>query len=135
MPVDPGADAAAAVPPVASHVFVYGTLLPGHLRWPSIRRWVVAHHDDTVAGRLYDTGHGYPAACFDEPGAVPGRVLALAAGAEVRVLALLDRIEGPDYERRLVTTGTGGRAVTYHWVGPRGALLPLDGRWPADRER
>ena len=47
-------------------VFVYGTLLPGHCRWPLVASYVDAHRPATVAGRLYDTRRDYPAAVFDD---------------------------------------------------------------------
>src|SRR5690606_16989747 len=42
---------------VISHLFVYGTLRPGDVRWPMLAPWVVDDgRDDTVAGLLFDTG-------------------------------------------------------------------------------
>ena len=46
-------------------LFVYGTLQPGRLRWPFLEPFALAHRPATVAGRLYDSGKGWPAAVFE----------------------------------------------------------------------
>ena len=52
---------------VVTDLFVYGTLLPGDVRWPLLERYVTGEGtSDAVAGLLYDTGLDYPAAVFDE---------------------------------------------------------------------
>ncbi len=45
-------------------MFVYGTLMPGHLRWGLIAPFAVSHRPATADGQLYDTGQGWPAASF-----------------------------------------------------------------------
>jgi gamma-glutamylcyclotransferase (GGCT)/AIG2-like uncharacterized protein YtfP len=118
--------------PAGDDLFVYGTLLPGHLRWPMIRQAVVAVVDAEVRGVLYDTGSGYPAARF-APGAttvVTGAVLTLAAGA----LEVIDRIEGPGYRRVRVTTTAGGAAVSYEWIGPLEGLVAMARPWGLEDE-
>lgn len=42
-------------------LFVYGTLMPGHLRWRHVAGDVAERRPGTIAGTLYDTGLGYPA--------------------------------------------------------------------------
>lgn len=50
-------------------LFVYGTLMPGRLRWPLVADDVVDRRPATVPGTLYDTGHGYPALVLPRPAA------------------------------------------------------------------
>ena len=49
---------AAAVP---TSVFVYGTLMPGHLRWEVLAPHAAEHRPASVDGVLWDTGRGWPA--------------------------------------------------------------------------
>ena len=52
------------------HLFVYGTLRPGEVRWHHLEPFVVGDGiDSTVRGDLYDTGLDYPAAVFADPAA------------------------------------------------------------------
>jgi gamma-glutamylcyclotransferase (GGCT)/AIG2-like uncharacterized protein YtfP len=115
-------------------IFVYGTLMPGRLRWPMIRSVVIAATEAVVHGVLYDTGFGYPAACFDEAGRVEGWLLELDPQRRSRTLDLLDRVEGSGYRRVEVETTDGHRALAYEWLGPREGLAPLP-RWDIERER
>ena len=51
-----------------THLFIYGTLIPGEERWHFLEPYVAAGStptQDRAHGHLYDTGHGYPAALFD----------------------------------------------------------------------
>ncbi|MEM9606075.1 MAG: gamma-glutamylcyclotransferase [Actinomycetota bacterium] len=103
-------------------VFVYGTLMPGHLRWHHIEPYVVERWQDKVSGQLYDTGRGYPGARFEEAGHIPGWGLRLDEARLEEALDLLDEIEGPhQYERVLVDTGVGRPAWSYRM------LLETDG--------
>jgi len=113
-------------------VFVYGTLMPGHLRWDLIRGWVAAVGAATVAGGLYDTGSGYPAARFDEPGRVEGWLLTLHPAGRPAALRAFDQIEGPQYRRVAVTTLAGDEAIGYEWVASTDGLVRLDGRWTGE---
>ena len=70
-------------------VFVYGTLMPGRLRWPLIELQATGHRPAAVPGRLFDTGQGWPAALFDDgcghhrarrAGGAPPRVARRPAG-------------------------------------------------------
>ncbi|MDZ7732761.1 MAG: hypothetical protein U5R31_06250 [Acidimicrobiia bacterium] len=118
---------------------VYGTLMPGHLRWPRIRSFVAAMTPAVVPGRLYDTGLGHPAAVFDVSGArddparrgwastpAPGesRGRRTPGWTASRIPAQL----GADP----VTTTDGREAEAYEWQGPLEGLRRLDGRWTGD---
>jgi len=61
-----------------SHLFVYGTLRPGDVRWHLLEPFVNGEGaPDTVAGELFDTGHNYPAAIFGPGGIIQGRTYEL----------------------------------------------------------
>lgn len=99
------------------HLFVYGTLRPGDVRWPLLRRFVVDEGaGDTVAGRLFDTGLGYPAAVFGGPGTIVGRTYELRADLLATALDELDAEEDTVlglYRRTTVVTGRGRDAWAY----------------------
>ena len=114
-------------------VFVYGTLLPGEVRWPILSTFVAegAHREAVVAGQLFDTGRGYPAAVFDVDGTIPGLLVTLADEHVERALQILDKVEGTEYElyaRTLVTTVDGEHAWAYAWQGELDGLTPI-ARW------
>jgi gamma-glutamylcyclotransferase (GGCT)/AIG2-like uncharacterized protein YtfP len=126
-------------------LFVYGTLMPGRLRWPYVARDVVERRPATVAGTLYDTRRGYPALVLDGsagagggPGGPGGRVsgtlLGFADESADGILDRLDPVEGPSYGRALVTTDDGTSAVTYVYLGSPEGFVPLDGAWTLDLE-
>jgi gamma-glutamylcyclotransferase (GGCT)/AIG2-like uncharacterized protein YtfP len=116
-------------------LFVYGTLRRGDVRWSFLEPYV--HDDgvdDTVAGTLFDTGLGYPAAVFD-PGAtttIVGRTYHLVAERLDVALTVLDDEEDTVlglYRRVIVTTGSGRRAWAYAY-GAGLELTPIDsGDW------
>jgi gamma-glutamylcyclotransferase (GGCT)/AIG2-like uncharacterized protein YtfP len=118
-------------------LFVYGTLAPGRHAWPVLARWATGvPRPDTVAGILYDTGRGYPAAVFGGAGAggadgvVHGYVVDLDPERARAALAALDRYEGPEYERISVCTGTGVEAATYSWIAAlHDCRAVAGGRW------
>lgn len=123
------------------HLFVYGTLRPGEVRWPFLEPFVVDEgHDDFARGTLFDTGLGYPAALFahdvthnvtHDGAAISGRTYGLVEASLDRALAELDRVEGAVrglYERIVVTTGTGVRAWAYQFGSdPDIVLQPIPG--------
>jgi gamma-glutamylcyclotransferase (GGCT)/AIG2-like uncharacterized protein YtfP len=113
-------------------VFVYGTLMPGHLRHAAIERFVADRRLARVRGRLYDTGRGFPAAVFGGDGWVEGWLLTLRPGTEGRALAAMDRIEGSLYLPVTVETADGETAIAYEWRGEVSGLRPLAGRWDGD---
>lgn len=68
-----------------THLFVYGTLRPGDVRWHLLEPFVVDEGwADTAAGSVYDTGLGYPAAIF---GAEPTRTATPASATAASVTA------------------------------------------------
>lgn len=124
-------------------LFAYGTLLPGDVRWPFLAPFAVDHGDgDTVCGRLFDTGRGYPAAVFDETlpaasGLVHGRVFRLVVDRYADALAALDEVEAAadgEYRRIQVRTGSGVVAWAYEYGGGLELVEIPGGSWP-DRPR
>ena len=97
------------------HLFVYGTLRPGEVRWVHLAPFVVGDGvDTTVAGDVYDTGLDYPAAMFGGDGRIVGRVYELTRLDEA--LAHLDDVEGAVrglYHRVVVRTDSGHDAWAY----------------------
>lgn len=117
-------------------LFVYGTLMPGRLRWPLVADAVGARRPGAIAGTLYDTGHGYPALVLAGGGRVEGWLLGFAPEGAADLMARLDVVEGPDYRQAPVTTEDGTAAVTYEWVGPPApTFVALAGRWENEDER
>lgn len=118
---------------MSSHVFVYGTLLPGDVRWHFLEPFVVdAGWPDTVTGELFDTGLDFPAAVFGDRGIIYGRTFALAEASSTRVLDVLDEVEGVvegNYTRVNVRTGRAFDAWAYA-SGPGLTLTPIpSGDW------
>ena len=100
-----------------ARLFVYGTLLPGHERWPHLAPFATTWTDATAVGRLYDTGHDFPCAVFVADGEpIPGVVVELADGRRDEALEAMDRIEGFLYRRIEVDT-SAGPAWSYEWMG------------------
>ena len=102
---------------VIRHLFVYGTLRPGDVRWHVLEPFVVdGGWSDTVAGRLFDTGFDYPAAVFDGAGTIHGHTFALLEVSLGRALEVLDEVEGivdGEYSRVSVRTARGVDAWAY----------------------
>ena len=116
-------------------LFAYGTLMPGEPLWPALAPFAVAWEEVTAAGRIWDTGHGYPAVRFDLAGdAVGGVLVALDPGRLGAALDVLDGIEeeGSLYRRVEVST-SGGPAWAYEWLGATAGLTPLPEGWPRAR--
>ncbi|MCU1367341.1 MAG: hypothetical protein JWN39_2980 [Ilumatobacteraceae bacterium] len=114
------------------HLFVYGTLRPGEVRWQFLEPYVVDEGaDDSVAGQLFDTGLGYPAAIFGNDGAISGRVYALRAETIDEALHELDIVEGAVrglYARVPITTAAGVTAWAYQFgTDPEITLQPIAG--------
>lgn len=115
------------------HLFVYGTLRPGDVRWSLLEPFAAdIGVTDTVGGRLYDTGLDYPAAVFGSDGVIVGRTYRLRADTIDRALAVLDEEEDTVlglYRRVEVTTGNGTRAWAYEY-GDGLDLTPItSGDW------
>jgi gamma-glutamylcyclotransferase (GGCT)/AIG2-like uncharacterized protein YtfP len=122
--------------PLIEVLFVYGTLQPGDVRWHLLEPYVMdAGRPDAVAGELFDTGLGYPAARFGAPGGViHGRCYTLRSGLLDDALTVLDTEEHSvpgDYRRVVVTTRAGEVAWAYEY-GSGLDLLPIpSGNWLA----
>jgi gamma-glutamylcyclotransferase (GGCT)/AIG2-like uncharacterized protein YtfP len=112
------------------HLFVYGTLKPGHSRWPLLHPFTQGQpRREWVRGTLIDTGQGFPALLPGED-RVPGFVVSLDPGRRHEALALLDCIEGVDgglFSRALARVG--GRLV-WTYVGADPSLRgPVIAEW------
>jgi gamma-glutamylcyclotransferase (GGCT)/AIG2-like uncharacterized protein YtfP len=115
------------------HVFVYGTLRPGDVRWHFLEPFVVdSGWSDSVGGRLFDTGLDYPAALFGADGTILGHTFALLEQSMRRALEVLDDVEGVvdgEYARQIVRTARGVDAWAYA-SGADLALTPIpSGDW------
>jgi gamma-glutamylcyclotransferase (GGCT)/AIG2-like uncharacterized protein YtfP len=115
------------------HLFVYGTLQPGDVRWPILEPYVAGNGiADGVAGRVYDTGRGYPAAIFGEHGTIFGRTYQLREDRIDEALASLDEEESSvpgGYRRVVVTTAAGTRAWAYQYGGGLELTPIVTGNW------
>jgi len=102
-------------------LFVYGTLQPGDVRWHLLSPFVAGEgRPDTAGGRLYDTGHGYPAAVFGAAGTIIGCTYTLLDSSIEHALDVLDEEEGAVaglYRRISITTGRGEHAWAYEYGG------------------
>jgi gamma-glutamylcyclotransferase (GGCT)/AIG2-like uncharacterized protein YtfP len=116
-------DAATVVPAGApdprgwpARVFVYGTLQPGASAWwrlaPAARRTWPA----VAAGRVHDTGRGYPALVRDPTVVAHGHVVEL--DDPVATLPALDAYEGPDYRRERVVVYRAANAAAREAEAP-----------------
>jgi gamma-glutamylcyclotransferase (GGCT)/AIG2-like uncharacterized protein YtfP len=114
-------------------LFAYGLLQPGQVSWERVRAHAAGPaRPTTVAGAVFDSGHGYPAWLPDAPGVTPGVVVPVRDPAEL--LPTLDAYEGPEYERvRAVAGGPDDEAMcwAYAWRGDREGLVALPGGWAA----
>jgi gamma-glutamylcyclotransferase (GGCT)/AIG2-like uncharacterized protein YtfP len=115
------------------HLFVYGTLRPGDVRWTLLEPFVAGDGvDDTVAGSLFDTGLDYPAAVFGGPATIVGRTYPLRPERLEEALAALDDEEDTVlglYRRVTVTTERGTPAYAYAY-GAGLDLTPIpSGDW------
>ena len=118
---------------MTDHLFVYGTLRPGDVRWSFLEPFVVDDGvDDAVPGALYDTGLDFPAARFDEPGTIRGRTYRLRRETIDEALDVLDEVEATVhgfYHRIAITTGGGVLAWAYQY-GEGLELTPIaSGDW------
>lgn len=131
-------------------VFVYGTLMPGRLRWELLAPFATGEVATTVPGVLYDTGRGWPAASFEQHGSgdarVPGWLVEVLPDAAAAVLAVLDEVEGVDAEpdgpegpaaafrRVTVRPACGGEAWAYEATVIGADWVRIDA-WTNDAER
>ena len=115
------------------HVFVYGTLRPGDVRWHFLAPFVVdAGWLDSVPGQLFDTGLDYPAAVFNGQDTINGHTFALLDESSDRALDVLDEVEGVvdgGYGRVIVHTAHGVDAWAYASRGGLELTLIESGDW------
>lgn len=119
--------------PAIEHLFVYGTLRPGDVRWGFLEPFAAdLGVDDTAAGTLYDTGLDYPAAVFGGDRTIIGRTFRLRAHGIAHALAVLDAEEDTVlglYRRIAIRTGRGVDAWAYEY-GDGLDLTPIaSGDW------
>jgi len=119
-----------------STLFVYGTLKEGEINHGLIEPYARSIRRGWIPGRLYDVGV-FPALAEGED-RVQGEIVRLDPTDLVRVLAVIDRLEGcvPDddmgslYTRRVVQVtdvdGTLQPAYAYYYNPTHQTLLPLD---------
>ena len=121
-------------PLVPDRLFVYGTLLPGESRWHFLQQFVDDEGVvDSVAGHLFDTGCGYPAAVFSAAASlIHGRVFVLDVDQLDHALEVLDQVEGAadgQYRRVQVVSESGPTAWAYAY-GEGLSLTPIaHGSW------
>jgi gamma-glutamylcyclotransferase (GGCT)/AIG2-like uncharacterized protein YtfP len=114
--------------PATARLFVYGTLMPGDVRWPHLEPFATAWTEATAHGRLYDTGSDFPCAVFVHGAsggqAIPGVVVDLLDDRREEALDAMDRIEGFLYRRIEIETSVGP-AWSYEWMGRTDDLRPI----------
>jgi gamma-glutamylcyclotransferase (GGCT)/AIG2-like uncharacterized protein YtfP len=118
---------------VIDHVFVYGTLRPGDVRWSFLQPFVTDDgFADSVDGSLFDTGQDYPAATFGGPTAIHGRTFRIPADVLDDCLVVLDEEEdtvGGRYHRVAIRTHAGLDVWAYEY-GTGYELVPIpSGDW------
>lgn len=93
--------------------FVYGTLKPGHERWPILEPHAKSITRAWVSGTLYDLG-AYPAMKFNTPEIVPGYVVETGESADL--LRSIDVVEGHPFlfVRKNVSVDVGMDTITAH---------------------
>ncbi len=121
------------------HLFVYGTLQPGDVRWAILAPFTDDDGcPDSATGEMFDTGRGYPAAVFGKAGTIVGRTFRLRVDRLDDALRVLDAEESSvpgGYRRTVVTTTSGTEAWAYEY-GFGLDLTPIEsGDWLADRQR
>ena len=124
--IDRGGD---AKPPKDTYMFVYGTTMPGHLRYSMIEDFVAEATRASVSGRLYDSGNGYPAAKFSGEGVIEGYLLRLRPDRVAEAKRAFTEFEGGLFEPVAVTTKDGVAATAYEWIRSVDGLVRLDGMW------
>ena len=116
-----------------THLFVYGTLRPGDVRWPLLEPFVTGDGwTDHVGGQLFDTGLDYPAALFGDEGTIVGRTYPLLEARLDECLRVIDEEEDTVaglYRRVAVRTRSGTDAWAYEY-GTGLELVPIpSGDW------
>ena len=119
--------------------FVYGTLQPGHLRWPFLEPFAIGHGPADVYGELFDSGYGWPVARLGTSvvDRVPGTLVELDPERADEALAVIDDVEATAtdlFVRIAVTTLDGRAAWAYHCAAPEPGMARID-RWTSTDER
>ena len=125
------------MPEDPTYLFVYGTLMPGRLRWPILAPFARRHRPAEVGGRLYDSGNGWPVAVFGGEGVIPGVLVELEPDRVDEALPVLDEVEdtATDTLRRIeVTTVDGVQTWAYHYAHTVDGFTPIE-RWAEQAER
>ena len=144
LPADPGPAGTDPAPPepVAADpavLFAYGTLLPGEPRWGFLAPFALdAGTPAAVAGWLFDTGHGYPAARFAWEASdttapvIHGTAFAIDPTRLAEAWHVLDEVEGAVaglYRRVTVRLVDGAVACAYEYGGGLELRPIASGRW------
>jgi len=113
-------------------VFVYGTLQPDEVRWFAMEGRLVNDEGvhDHVRGRVWDTGHEYPALTLDsDEQLVPGHVLRLLPESAVETwLHLVDVEQSADdgYVPMVLVTEGGVRVLVFVFSrDPKPSFVPI----------
>ena len=122
-----------------NRVFIYGTLIPGQVRWDHLAEYVQATEPDSTAGLLYSTPYGYPAARFDGTNTLPqqiqGQLMTIRPELLDECFELLDEVESAVvglYHRVVVETSRGHKAWSYQYgIGIDNLELIQSGSWMA----
>jgi gamma-glutamylcyclotransferase (GGCT)/AIG2-like uncharacterized protein YtfP len=126
-PSEPGA--VGASPSAGSSVFVYGTTMPNHLRYPLIEEYVASATPDRATGRIFDTGLGYPAAKFGGQGTIEGYVLRLRSDRVSEAMRAFTEMEAGLFHPVTITTAGGVSAVAYEYIGSTANMTAVSGQW------
>ena len=108
-------------------LFVYGTLQPGHPAWPLLAGHTVGRpRRATVAGRVCDTGLGYPALLPDGADRAPGWLVTCVDPPFSCVGSTATRDDEYRRIRVAAMTDDGPRTAcwTYAWTADEGAIDP-----------
>lgn len=128
---DSGSDEPKPSAQEATHYFMYGTMMPGHLRYPEIDDFIRSTTRDRVEGQIFDSGASYPVAKFDAGDTeVQGYLLRILPGKEADAARTIAELEGNLFRPVTVETRGGTEAIAYEWVGSTEGLEELpDGVW------
>lgn len=107
---------------ILDQLFIYGTLIPGDVRWGHLEAFVTSVEPDSARGLLYDTRLGFPAARFDATRTIENRILGMRVTLDRDVLddclEMLDELESAVtglYRRLVIETDSGQHAWSYQY--------------------
>lgn len=119
---------------MTTKLFVYGTLKPGHGRWPILIPHLepgAPFVDDEVDGRLWATPWGWPALTAGTE-TVRGVLVELWRDGIDAALAELDAVEGVGsglFKREEIVTRSGATCWVYVWPNPTDGFEPVHEAW------